>query len=132
TFSGMERKKYLFHFSLLPARQIVEAAMESVRARLDVPGCRLEVQIEDNLPVVLPDPNALPTALINLLENAFKYSAEIKHIILRARAQNGSVLFSVTDSGSGIAPREQGRIFQPFYQVNRRLSRQGSGCGLGL
>ena len=133
TFSGMERKKYLFQFCLLPARQIVEAAIESVRARFDLPGCRLDVQIEENLPAVMADPNALSTALINLLENAYKYSEEIKHIVLRARAQNGSVIFSVTDNGSGIALREQRKIFEPFYQVNRRLSRQGSGgCGLGL
>ncbi len=132
TFSRMERKKYTFHFSLLPARQIVDAAVESVRGRFDAPGCRLDVQIEDDLPPVMADPDALAAAMINLLDNAHKYSEEIKHIVLRARAENGSVIFSVADNGIGIAPRERRRIFQPFYQVNQRLSREGSGCGLGL
>ena len=132
TFSRMERKKYTFHFSLLPARQIVDAAVESVRARFDVPGCRLDVQIDDHLPPVMADADALAAALINLLENAHKYSEEIKHVVLRARAEKGSVIFSVTDNGIGIAPRERRRIFQPFYQVNQRLSREGCGCGLGL
>ena len=132
TFSRMERKKYTFHFSLLPARQIVDAAVESVRARFDVPGCRLDVQIDDHLPPVMADADALAAALINLLENAHKYSEEIKHVVLRARAEKGSVIFSVTDNGIGIAPRERRRIFQPFYQVNQRLSREGYGCGLGL
>ena len=71
-------------------------------------------------------------ALINLLENAYKYSEELKHILLRARANNGSVMFSVTDNGVGITPRERRRIFEPFYQVDQRLSRKGGGCGLGL
>jgi signal transduction histidine kinase len=42
------------------------------------------------------------------------------------------VIFSVKDNGIGIAPRDRRRIFQPFHQVDQRLSRKGSGCGLGL
>ena len=132
TFSRMERKKHTFHFLVLSARSIVDAAVESMRGHFDAPGCRLEVQIEDNLPPVMADADALAAALINLLENAYKYSEEIKHIVLRVRAENSSVIFAVTDNGMGIPPRERRRIFQPFYQVDERLSRQGSGCGLGL
>jgi signal transduction histidine kinase len=132
TFSRMERRKYAFHFSPVPARQIIEAVVASVRGRLEAPGGRLDVEIEDNLPLVMADPVTLSAALMNLLENAWKYSDEIKHIALRARAAHGSVIFSVTDHGIGIAPREWKRIFQPFYQVDQRLSRKGGGCGLGL
>jgi signal transduction histidine kinase len=132
TFSRMERKKHAFHFSEVPAHQIAEAAVESVRARFDAPGCRLEAEIGANLPSVMADQDALETALVNLLENAYKYSAEIKHIVLHVRAENGSVMFSVKDNGIGIAPRDRRRIFQPFHQVDQRLSRRGSGCGLGL
>jgi signal transduction histidine kinase len=132
TFSRMERRKHRFQFSLLPARQVVDAALESVRGRFEAPGCRLEVELEDALPPVLADPEALTAALNNLLENACKYSNEIKHIVLGVRADNGRVNFSVKDNGIGIPPRERRRIFQPFHQVDQRLSRKGSGCGLGL
>ena len=132
TFSRMERRKHRFHFSPLSARQIAEAAMEVVRGRFDAPGCRLEVRIEDNLQPVMADADALAAALINLLENAYKYSEEIKHIVLHVRAENGNVIFSVKDNGIGITPRDRRRIFQPFHQVDQRLSRKGSGCGLGL
>jgi signal transduction histidine kinase len=132
TYSRMERRKQTFHFSILPAHQVVEAAMESVRGRFEASGCRLEVQIEDDLPPVMADADALAAAVINLLENAYKYSEGIKHIVLRASGNNGSVQFSVTDNGIGITPRERKRIFQPFYQVDQRLSRKGAGCGLGL
>jgi signal transduction histidine kinase len=131
-FSRMERRKYAFHFESVPAPQIVTTAVESVRGRFDVPGCRLEVQLEENLPPVQADAGALSAAIINLLENAFKYSEDIKHIIVRARRHESDVLFSVADNGIGIAPRERRRIFQAFYQVDQRLCRQGSGCGLGL
>jgi len=132
TFSRMERSKYVFHFKPLQPRQIIDAAVEAVRERFTAPACRFEVQVEPDLPDIVADSDAMPTALINLLDNAWKYSDEAKQITLRARAENGSVVFSVQDDGIGIAPREAKRIFQNFYQVDQRLSRQGSGCGLGL
>jgi signal transduction histidine kinase len=132
TFSRMERRKYTFGFTSLPPRQITDTAINVMRERFEAPGCRFEVQVEDSLPDVWADPDALATALINLLDNAYKYSEDIKHIILRVRAENGTVVFSIRDNGIGIAPRETKKIFQPFHQVDERLSRKGSGCGLGL
>jgi len=132
TFSRMERRKYTFHFRPLPAQQIVDATVQAMRKRLGAPDCRFEVQVEPDLPDIIADPEAMPTALINLLDNAWKYSDDAKQIILCARAENGSVAFSVQDNGIGIAPRETKKIFQNFYQADQRLSRKGSGCGLGL
>jgi signal transduction histidine kinase len=132
SFSRMERKKHTFDFVAVPPRQVIDAAVNAIRERFTAPGCRFEVQIEDNLPNAMADPDALVTALINLLDNAYKYSEDIKHIVLRVRAENGKVIFSVRDNGIGIAPREARRIFHPFHQVDPRLSRKGSGCGLGL
>jgi signal transduction histidine kinase len=132
TFSRMERRRHTFDFVSVPPGRIIDAAVNSVRGRFDTPGCRFEVQIEENLPEVTADPDALATALINLLDNACKYSAESKHITLKACARNGQVVFSVRDNGIGIASQETGRIFQPFHQLDSRLSRKGGGCGLGL
>lgn len=132
TFSRIERRKHAFDFVAVPPRQVIDAAAIAVRERFAAPGCRFEVQIEDNLPDVMADPDAMTTALINLLDNAHKYSEDIKHIVLRVRAENGKVIFSVRDNGIGIAPRETRKVFQPFHQVDPRLSRKGSGCGLGL
>jgi signal transduction histidine kinase len=132
TFSRMDRRKYAFHFEPLPARQIVETVIEAVGERFAAPGCRFEVQVEPDLPKIHADPETMPTALINLLDNAWKYSDDSKVIILRAWAENGNVAFSVQDNGIGIAARETRKIFQNFYQVDQRLSRQGGGCGLGL
>jgi len=69
---------------------------------------------------------------MNLLENAYKYTPGERHIEVRAFAERGRVVFSVTDNGIGIPAREQKRIFRKFYQVDRKLSRDTGGCGLGL
>jgi signal transduction histidine kinase len=132
TFSRMERKKHTFLFSPLPAGEIIDATVGAVRERFQAPGCSFEAQIDPDLPIIMCDRDALAAALINLLDNAWKYSGDIKHIVLRARSQSGKVIFSVQDNGIGIARSQNKRIFQSFYQIDQRLSRAESGCGLGL
>ena len=132
TFSRLERDRHTFEFTSVRPTQVVDAAVNAIRERLDAPGCRFEVQVEGHPPNVIADADALTTVLINLLDNACKYSEDIKHIILAVRATNGCVAFSVRDHGIGIAPPDTRRIFQPFHQADQRLSRKGSGCGLGL
>jgi signal transduction histidine kinase len=132
TFSRMERRKHTFHFERTPVRKTVMAAVDAVRDRFGATDACVEVQFEPDLPDVVADADALVTALINLLENAEKFSDRSEPIILRAYTQNEEVIFSVRDRGFGIAPQEIKRIFRPFYQSDQRLSRKGSGCGLGL
>ena len=132
TFSRIERNKYSFKFAEVPASTIVENAVASVRDRFNVPGCELKVEVAPELPPVVADGDAMVTALINLLDNAFKYTGDEKHICITAAAENGSVRFRVKDNGIGLSARDSKRIFKRFYQVDQRLSRSGSGCGLGL
>jgi len=66
------------------------------------------------------------------LDNAYKYTDGEKRITLRASAQNGQLCFAVRDNGIGLTPGETKKIFRRFYQVDQRLSRNSSGCGLGL
>jgi signal transduction histidine kinase len=103
-----------------------------VRERFNTPGCQFETQIVPDLPPVVADADALVTAVVNLLDNAYKYSGDEKQITLSARAENGSVFFAVKDNGIGLSPRDTKRIFKRFFQVDQRLSRSGGGCGLGL
>ena len=132
TFSRIERNRQRFEFAPAAPAAIVEAAVASMRERLQAPGCRLDVEIAPNLPPLRADHDALTTVLINLLDNAWKYTPAEKKLCLRAGAANGRVTFEVADNGIGIAPREQKRIFRRFYQVDRRLARETGGCGLGL
>lgn len=132
TFSRMERNKYAFGFKGVSPSAIVEGATAAVRERFNSPECRFEVQTAPDLPSVMADADALVTAVVNLLDNAWKYSGDEKQITLIAGTENGSVFFRVKDNGIGLSPRETKRIFKRFYQVDQRLSRSAGGCGLGL
>jgi two-component system phosphate regulon sensor histidine kinase PhoR len=90
------------------------------------------VTVEPELPDVHADREALATVLVNLLDNAYKYSAGERRIAVRVRRESARVVFAVADSGIGIHPRDHKRIFQRFFQVDRRLSRETGGVGLGL
>jgi signal transduction histidine kinase len=132
TFSRLERNKFNFKFEPIRPQQIADDAIAAIGERRHRPACHFESHIQPDLPLLIADHDALTTALINLLDNAWKYTGDEKRITLRTEAQNGSVRFVVEDNGIGIPKRESHRIFQRFYQVDRRLTRNAEGCGLGL
>lgn len=142
TFSRMEQDRQSFEKTPVSATAVVEEAAASVAERFNSSGCRFEIQIPADLPTLMADFDALVTVLLNLLDNAYKYSNEEKHIVLRSYCERGScergssendqVCFAVEDDGIGLSTRVAGKIFDRFYQVDQSLSRPGSGCGLGL
>ena len=132
TFSRLERNKYAFEFTRVRPQRIVEEAMAALGDRAHAPGCTVESQVADNVPLIRGDVDALVTALLNLLDNAWKYTGDQKRIVLRTEARNGSVYFSVADNGIGLSVRDRQRIFDSFYQADQRLARTVGGCGLGL
>jgi signal transduction histidine kinase len=132
TFSRLERNLRKFDIRATEPERVVEAAVASAQDRLQSPDCHFAVEVSPGLPPVRADADALVTVLLNLLDNAYKYSPGEKRIVLRAACEDGHVVFAVKDQGIGIAPREQKRIFRRFYQVDRRLARESGGVGLGL
>ena len=102
-----------------------------MRERLHRRAAHLDVEVSPDLPALRADRDALVTVLLNLLDNAYKYTPDEKRISLRAYSENGHVVFEVKDNGIGIAPRDQKRIFRRFYQVDRRLSREPAAAGWG-
>ncbi len=105
------------------------AAFEPLRARA---GVLLDVEIPTGLPPVLCDRGAVKDAIVNLLSNAYKYGGETPSIRLRVEAAKDAVCVAVSDNGMGIEPGEHARIFEKFYRVDDRLSREREGSGLGL
>ena len=128
----MERGRQRFQFEALAPVDVVRAAVEALQEKLHAPGCRLEIAVPPELPRVRGDFEALATVLINLLDNACKYTNGEKRIAVRAMAEGGAVRFEVEDNGIGLAPAETRKIFERFYQVDQSLTRQRGGCGLGL
>ena len=106
------------------------AAFPPLRYRDDV---KFECEVEPNLPEVNVDRAALVDAIVNLLSNAHKYGGAPPDIHMRAyKNAKGDVCISVTDNGQGIPRAEHRRIFDKFYRVDDRLSREREGSGLGL
>ncbi len=132
TFSRMERNKRAFSFSPIAPAAIVASAADAVRERFQQAGCRFDAQVEPGLPPVNADADAMTTALVNLLDNAWKYTEADKQIALRAYGDGGRVSFAVCDNGIGLSRAACKKVFERFYQVDRELSRSRGGCGLGL
>ncbi|UCG48175.1 MAG: GHKL domain-containing protein [Phycisphaerales bacterium] len=132
TFSRMERNKQAFEIVRTGPGEIAEAAAEAVGTKFGNSKCELRVDIAEGLPEVGADRDAMVTVLVNLLDNACKYSYEDKRVELRVFVEGGSVCFSVRDNGIGMSQRAARKIFERFYQVDRSLSRRTEGCGLGL
>jgi len=132
TFSRLERNKFKFEFAPIYPRDVVDETLKSLGDRLQAPGCRFEVHTSENLPTIMGDTDSLVTALLNLLDNAWKYTGDEKQVVLRTEARGNRVCFAVEDNGIGLSPSESLRVFQRFYQVDQSLSRSAGGCGLGL
>jgi signal transduction histidine kinase len=131
TFSRLDRGRYQFEMAPADPSAIVAGAVAAVRDRLP-DGSTLAIDVDPSLPLVIADAAALETALLNLLDNALKYTPENKRIAVRAHRDAAFVQFVVSDNGIGIPVREQRRIFRRFYRVDQRLARDSAGVGLGL
>jgi len=107
-------------------RDLVDAAVADVRANGDVPA---EVEHESDLPLVRVDAAQLQRVLVNLLENAAKFSPPGTPVRISAAARGGRVTVSVADSGPGVPDSERAHIFRPFY---RGAGGREPGSGLGL
>jgi nitrogen-specific signal transduction histidine kinase len=132
TFSRMERNKKTFTISDAAPAAMVEDAVESVRTKYAAHNCHLEIEVANALPDIPADHDAIVTVLVNLLDNACKYTGEDKRITLKVFPSDGYVCFAVSDNGLGLARRHLRRIFDRFYQVDNSLARKAEGCGLGL
>jgi signal transduction histidine kinase len=132
TFSRIERNRQRFVFAPTGVGSVIEKAVAAMGERLQPPSCELGVEVSDGIAPVWADEDALVTVVVNLLDNACKYTPGRKKVFVSASGANGRVTLSVSDNGIGIAPREQRRIFRRFYQVDQRLARETGGCGLGL
>lgn len=131
-FSRMERNRRAFVLAPLSVEEILAAVMRAVPDRITQPPGQFELNMADDCLPVSGDRDALVTVVLNLLDNAYKYSRDPRRIVLRAWGRNGRLNLSVSDNGIGLSRRAARKVFDRFYQVDRNLSRAAEGCGLGL
>ena len=110
----------------------IDNARTFVRERATKHGINLDVTVDERLGDFVGDERKIKQVLLNLLSNAVKFTPEGGRIGINARQADGSVEISVSDTGIGIAPEDQPKIFEEFRQVGSDYAHKVEGTGLGL
>jgi signal transduction histidine kinase len=140
-FARIEDGRRRYHFAPASVGDVVREVADAYAYQLRESGCTLSLDIESELPVTSIDRDAIGQAVLNLLDNAVKYSRDDKRIevTVTTEAAVGAVagggreiVIRVRDHGVGIPAAEQEQIFEAFYRVEKGLQHDVKGSGLGL
>lgn len=119
------------YITRLEPLQLAQDVVDATRTHLPH-GLSVELQHDSESPDVAADPDKLRQVLVNLVENAVKYSREGTIEVRLARGSDGTLRFSVRDEGPGIPPSQRERIFEKFYRLDPNMTQGVGGTGLGL
>jgi signal transduction histidine kinase len=131
-FSRIEAGRKEYEFRETDIGELVRNTLDSYRYQVEQQGFELEESIEPDLPLVYVDREAIARALVNLVNNALKYSNQEKFLSVKLYKENGAVKLEVIDHGIGIERRDQTKIFEKFYRAGDPLVHNTKGSGLGL
>lgn len=131
-FARLEAGQRTFRFQDVDVAEMVRETVDSYRLRIEDQGFTLTLDLPHDLPHVRGDGPALAQCLLNLLDNAVKYSRDRKEIRVVGVVRENLVGISVADRGIGIAPRDQRKIFEKFVRLEDGLVHDVKGAGLGL
>jgi signal transduction histidine kinase len=131
-FARLESGRAPFRLERIDVGELARDVARHWHEHFTLSGFRLSVEIDPDLPRVDGDRAALSHALLNLLDNAVKYSAGEKEVGIAVRRASSAVRVEITDKGIGIDPSEQRRIFEQFYRAGDPMTQKVRGAGLGL
>jgi signal transduction histidine kinase len=131
-FSRIEAGRKEYEFRETDIGELVRNTLESYRYQIEQHGFTFEERIAEDLPPMRVDREAIARSLLNLVNNALKYSQQEKYLGVNLYRENGSVKLEVVDHGIGISRPEQHKIFEKFYRVGDPLVHNTKGSGLGL
>ncbi len=131
-FSRIEAGRKEYEFRKTDIAELVRNTLDSYRYQIEQQGFAFEESIDSNLPAVPVDREAIARALVNLVNNALKYSSDEKFLGVKLYRENGLVKLEVADHGIGIERRDQSKIFEKFYRAGDPLVHNTKGSGLGL
>jgi two-component system, NarL family, sensor histidine kinase BarA len=112
--------------------EVCEGLLNMFRPMAEKKNIDLRGQVAPDLPTLRQDATKLQQILQNLLSNAIKFTPEGGRVLLKAEAEPGHIVLTVSDTGVGIAPEEQELVFEKFRQSGNPLTREHAGTGLGL
>ena len=129
--SRIEAGTYEIHPDFIPVAPIVERIVESVQQIAEEKHMTVRCEVPPDT-MAWADAEALEHVLLNLVDNAVKYTPAEGKISVRVQSEGERVRIEVEDNGPGIEPRHRARIFERFYRVDKGRSREVGGTGLGL
>jgi signal transduction histidine kinase len=131
-FSRMDAGVKEYNFRESDLVEVVRSSLEAYKFQISDDGFKIESELPDEAVILRIDKDAISQVLLNLLNNAVKYSDEEKYILVKVRKDMTSALISVTDHGVGISKDELKKIFDKFYRVSTARTKETHGSGLGL
>jgi len=131
-FSRIEAGRKEYEFKETNLSDLVRSTLDSYRFQIEQNGFAFEENISRDIPPVNVDREAIARSLLNLVNNALKYSKDRKFLGVSLYRANGCVKLEVRDHGIGIPPGEQEKIFEKFYRCGDPLVHNIKGSGLGL
>ena len=129
--AAIENKKLPIEKEPVNAHQLVEQALNKVQPLAEEKNAKVELNMKDEIVNLLADKTHLELAIVNLLENALKYSDD-PHIVVETGREDNEYFISVKDNGIGIEKKYQKNIFKKFYRVPTGNVHNVKGFGLGL
>jgi signal transduction histidine kinase len=131
-FSRIEAGRKEYEFRQTDLADLVTNTLDTYRDQIDEQGFTFERSIDTSLPPVRVDREAIARSLVNLVNNALKYSDSERFLGVKLYRTDGAVKLEVADRGIGIARNEQSKIFEKFYRAGDPLVHNTKGSGLGL
>jgi signal transduction histidine kinase len=131
-FSKIEAGRKTYDFAAGDMAEVIENVLSSYRYQISNCGFDIQTNIQPDLPPVLIDHDAMAQAISNLLDNAIKYSGEVKQLSITTETVRSDLSIKIADHGIGIPRAEQAKIFEKFYRVGNGLVHDVKGSGLGL
>ena len=131
-FSKIEAGRKTYNFADGDMAEVIENVLSSYRYQIINSGFDIQTNIPASLPPVLIDRDAMAQAISNLVDNAIKYSGEVKQLSITTETRGSDLSIEIADHGIGIPRAEQGKVFEKFYRVGNGLVHDVKGSGLGL
>jgi len=131
-FSKIEAGRRQYQFAETDVAEVVAEVLQSYERQMTNAGFEAQTSIQPDLPPSLIDREAMAQAVLNLVDNAIRYSDQAKRIEVSVRLHGGDIAIEVADQGVGIPKVEHQRIFEKFYRVSTGLVHDTKGSGLGL
>ena len=131
-FSKIDSAKKRYRFRTADLKKTVSNTVRVFRQYVRPQGFNIVFDLDEDVPMMVVDEDAISQALINLMDNAVKFSRDEKEVKVELRRMGAKIKISVRDNGIGIAPEDLDRIFDQFYRPKETTELSGKGAGIGL